>query len=173
MWLTLSQTTNFRLPNWKSLQTTISNLIKMEESFSNGLKTLGEKEKLVVTSNFSFSHSVYKRLVLQTHKNRGLFGKGLRVMRQFWFTKVCFAFILSLVHWLFFILIPANYHVMSGYMPKHIGFIYVSSNLGWLSIGLQLIQAVVSLQDLVLLLSQICVVLKNRFSSWQEYSLYM
>ena len=26
-------------------------------------------------SNFSFSHSVFKRLVLQTRKNRGLFGK--------------------------------------------------------------------------------------------------
>ena len=28
-------------------------------------------------SNFSFSHSVYKRLVQQTRKNKGLFGKGL------------------------------------------------------------------------------------------------
>ena len=37
-----------------------------------------EKEKLLVTSNFSFSRSVFKRLVLQTHKNQGLFGKGLR-----------------------------------------------------------------------------------------------
>ena len=36
-----------------------------------------EKEKLLVTSNFSFSHSVFKRLVLQTRKNQGLFGKGL------------------------------------------------------------------------------------------------
>ena len=37
-----------------------------------------EKEKLLVMSNFSFSHSVFKRLVLQTHKNQGLFGKGLK-----------------------------------------------------------------------------------------------
>ena len=36
-----------------------------------------EKEKLLVTSNFSFSHSVFKRLLLQTRKNQGLFGKGL------------------------------------------------------------------------------------------------
>ena len=28
-------------------------------------------------SNFSFSHSVFQRLVLQTRKNQGLFGKGL------------------------------------------------------------------------------------------------
>ena len=68
--LTLSQTTSVRLlPNWKSLQTTISNLKKMEDSSTNGLKTLWEKEKLLVTSNFSFSHSVFKRLVLE---------KGLR-----------------------------------------------------------------------------------------------
>ena len=36
-----------------------------------------EKEKLLVTINFSFSHSVFKRLVQQTHKNQDLFGKGL------------------------------------------------------------------------------------------------
>ena len=46
---------------------------------SNGYKTLWEKEKLFVTSNFSFSCSVSKRLVLQTRKNNGLFGKGLRL----------------------------------------------------------------------------------------------
>ena len=40
-------------------------------------KTLWEKEKLLVTSNFSFSHSVFERLVLQTRKNQGLFWKGL------------------------------------------------------------------------------------------------
>ena len=32
----------------------------------------------LVMNNFSFSHSVFKRLELQTHKNQGLFGKGLR-----------------------------------------------------------------------------------------------
>ena len=49
----------------------------MAEFSLNGLKTLCEKEKLLVTSNFSFSHSVFKRLVLQTRENQGLFGKGL------------------------------------------------------------------------------------------------
>ena len=39
-----------------------------------------EKEKLCVTSNFSFSQSIFKRLVLQTHKNQGLFGKGVKKM---------------------------------------------------------------------------------------------
>ena len=64
-------------PNWKSLQMTILSLMKMMESSPNGWKTLWEKEKLLVTSNFSLSCSVFKRLVLQTRKNQGLFGKGL------------------------------------------------------------------------------------------------
>ena len=35
------------------------------------------KEKLLIMSNLSFSISVFKRLVQQTHKNQGMFGKGL------------------------------------------------------------------------------------------------
>ena len=35
----------------------------MVESPSNGQKMQGEKEKLLVTSNFSFPHSVFKGLV--------------------------------------------------------------------------------------------------------------
>ena len=50
----------------------------MAESFPNEYLTLWEKEKLLVMNNFSFSHSVFKRLVLQTGENQGLFGKGLR-----------------------------------------------------------------------------------------------
>ena len=34
-------------------------------------------EKLLVASNYSFSHGVFKGHVLQTRKNQGLFGKGL------------------------------------------------------------------------------------------------
>ena len=52
----------------------------MKESSTKSLRTLWKKEKLLVTSNFSFSHSVFKRLVLQTRKNQGLFGKGLRIL---------------------------------------------------------------------------------------------
>ena len=37
-----------------------------------------KKEKLLVTSNFSFSHSVFKRLVLQTCTLQGLIGKGFK-----------------------------------------------------------------------------------------------
>ena len=53
-----------------------------------------EKEKLLVTSNFSFSHSVFKRLVLQTCKNKGLFGTRLTINHtkygNFITMKVCF-----------------------------------------------------------------------------------
>ena len=49
----------------------------MEESFPNGKKRLWEKKKLLVTSNFSFSHVVFTRLLLQTRKNQDLFWKGL------------------------------------------------------------------------------------------------
>ena len=39
---------------------------------------LWEKEKLLVTCNFSFSSTVFKRLVLQKRKKQSLFGKGLK-----------------------------------------------------------------------------------------------
>ena len=43
-----------------------------------GIKHCGKKEKLFVSSNFSFSHGVFKRLALQICKNKGLFGKGVK-----------------------------------------------------------------------------------------------
>ena len=51
---------------------------KWQKVFQTGRKHCGEKDKLLVTSNLSFAHSVFKRLTLQTHKNQGLFGKGLK-----------------------------------------------------------------------------------------------
>ena len=54
----------------------------MAESYPKGLKTLWEKEKLLVTSNFSFSHSVLKRLVLQTRKNQGLFWERVKAIKE-------------------------------------------------------------------------------------------
>ena len=51
--------------------------MKMTENSPNGRKTLWEKEKLLVTSNFSFSLSVFKRLVSERHvKIRACLGKG-------------------------------------------------------------------------------------------------
>ena len=61
----------------------------MTESFKNVYKTLQEKEKLHVTSNFSFPHSVFKTLILQTRKNQGLFGKELNWL-------IIFVYLLSL-----------------------------------------------------------------------------
>ena len=45
-------------------------------------KTRGKKEKVLITSDFSFSLCVFQSLVLQTRKNQGLFGKGLRYCRK-------------------------------------------------------------------------------------------
>ena len=80
MWLlTLSQTTKFRLfQNERVCKRQFLSLMKTAEISPKGYKTLWEKEKLLVTRNFSFSHSVFKRIVLQTRKNQGLFGKGLK-----------------------------------------------------------------------------------------------
>ena len=47
-------------------------------------------EKLLVVSNFSFSHDVFKRIVLQTSKNHGLFGKGLRLMSKIDYKVDCY-----------------------------------------------------------------------------------
>ena len=52
--------------------------MKMAESTLEKQKTPRGKEKLLIMSNFAFSHSVFNRLVWQTHKNQGLFGKGLK-----------------------------------------------------------------------------------------------
>ena len=74
--LTLSQTTNFRLfQTQKSLQTIILTDEIGRKFFKQVENTVGKGE--ILTSNFSFSHGVFNRLVLQTHENQGLFGKGL------------------------------------------------------------------------------------------------
>ena len=71
--LTLSQTTNFRLFQTMNLQTKVSNFTKMAEHSPNRLKTFW-----LVTSNFSFSHSVFKRLVLQP----GLFWERVNALAK-------------------------------------------------------------------------------------------
>ena len=52
--LTLSQTTNLSLFQTERVYRWLSNVMKMAESSPNRKKTLWEKEKLLVTSNFSF-----------------------------------------------------------------------------------------------------------------------
>ena len=54
--------------------------MKIAGSYPNWLKIPWEKEKLLVKSNLSFSHGVFKRPVLQTRKNQGLFEKGLKAL---------------------------------------------------------------------------------------------
>ena len=49
----------------------------MAESCPQGKKTPWEKENLLVTSKFSFSHSAFKRLELPNVKRRACLGKGL------------------------------------------------------------------------------------------------
>ena len=42
-------------------------------------KTLWEKEKFLVSNNFSFFQRVFKRPVLRTRKNQSLYGKELAI----------------------------------------------------------------------------------------------
>ena len=47
------------------------------------LKTLWEKEKLLVTSNFSFSHNVFKSCQLLMCQNEYLWSKGLNMVGKY------------------------------------------------------------------------------------------
>ena len=78
MTLTLSQTTNFRLPNQKEYVDENSKFDENGRKFFRRVENTVGKGKLLITSNFSFSYSVFKRLLLQTCKKKGLYGKGLR-----------------------------------------------------------------------------------------------
>ena len=74
--LTVSQTTNFRTFQTERIdRRKFKSLWKWQKILMRGGKHCGGKEKLLVMSNFSFSHSVFKRPVLQTSKNQGLYGK--------------------------------------------------------------------------------------------------
>ena len=70
-------TTNFRLFQTQS----ICRHFKLDENGKIWVlqtdRKHWEKGKLLIMSNFYFSHSIFNRLELQTHKNQGLFGKGL------------------------------------------------------------------------------------------------
>ena len=78
MTLTLSQTTNFRLPNQKEYVDENSKFDENGRKFFRRVENTVGKGKLLIMSNFSFSYSVFKRLLLQTCKKKGLYGKGLR-----------------------------------------------------------------------------------------------
>ena len=82
-------------------------------------------EKLLVTSNFSFSHSVFKRFVLQTRENQGLFRKGLMIWLCYRH-HVCFDNIRCLVR----LIIPPQKQMFRGYAG-------IGSSLVQLSVCLQ------------------------------------
>ena len=75
-----SDTLTTEPPNLKDFADDNLNFDENSRKFSTERKHLGEKEKLLGMSNFSFSCSVFKRLLLLTHKNQGSFGKGLKVV---------------------------------------------------------------------------------------------
>ena len=52
-------------------------LFKREENTEEKGEIAHYEQFLLITSNFSFSRSVFKRPVLQTRENQGLFVKGL------------------------------------------------------------------------------------------------
>ena len=49
----------------------------MKNKYNRGWKTLREKEKLLVTSNFSFSHNVFHSYISLVGQNAVLCGNGL------------------------------------------------------------------------------------------------
>ena len=87
--LTHYQTTNFRLFQIESLQTTNSNWRKWKKVIQTCRKRCGKKEKLLVTSNFSFSHSVFKRLVSQGVKRCHCVGRVNSFPKKPWFLCLC------------------------------------------------------------------------------------
>ena len=58
--------------------------------FFKSLENTAGKGEIVCNKQFSFSHCVFKRLVLQTRKNQGLFGKGLKWLESTEPNNLCF-----------------------------------------------------------------------------------
>ena len=90
--LTLSQSTISDLSKLKGFADDNFEIDENGRKVSKHVENAVAKEKLLVMSNFSFSHSVFKRLVLQTLKNQGLFGKELthyHTMPHFDALKIC------------------------------------------------------------------------------------
>ena len=76
--LTLYQTTNFRLFQTERVcRRQFQIWRKWQKVIQMGKKTLWEKEKLLITSNFSFSQGVFKMLVSQGRQKVSLCGNGL------------------------------------------------------------------------------------------------
>ena len=55
------------------------NVAKMRSSVFDGVENIVGKGEIACTSNFCFSHNVFKGLLSQTHQEVSLCGIGLRV----------------------------------------------------------------------------------------------
>ena len=81
-YLTHYQTTNFRLFKTKEVcRWQFKIWRKWQKVIQTGRKHCGKQEKLLVTSNFSFSHSVFKRLVSQGRQKVLLSRNGLNLKK--------------------------------------------------------------------------------------------
>ena len=56
------------------------NVTKMIISVFDRVENIVGKEEISCTSNFSFSHNAFKRLLFQTHQKVSLCGNGLRAL---------------------------------------------------------------------------------------------
>ena len=82
--LNLPQTRNFMLGSSK-LKEFADDDFKFDENerFSKTVENTVRKEKLLVTSDFSFSNNVFKRLVMQTRKTHEKSGEGGLLWERF------------------------------------------------------------------------------------------
>ena len=88
--LTLSQTTHLDSSKLKEFADDNFKFDENGRKFSKWEKTMWEMEKLLVTRNLSFCHSVFKSFLIQRRKNQGLFGKGLSSLQAIILFPQCF-----------------------------------------------------------------------------------
>ena len=77
----------------------------MAESSPNGSKTLWEKQKLLIMSNFSFSHCVFKRFVSQGRQKMSLCGNGLTPFSNITSVILCMPLHPNMFSWSFYTLL--------------------------------------------------------------------
>ena len=82
-----SSLTHYQMTNFRLFQTerVCRRQFQIRQKWQKVIQTCGkhwEKEKLLVTSNFSFSHSVFKRLVSQGRQKVSLCGNGLKASKN-------------------------------------------------------------------------------------------
>ena len=87
--LNLSKTTNFGLCQAERVCRRQFEFDEKNGKFSDRVENALGKEKLLVKSNFSYFRSVFKRRALQTRKNQGLFGKGLKRRSEYAIGMLC------------------------------------------------------------------------------------